>query len=275
MLKEKQKLKKPLVDFLRGEGVDIRTNTKARGHLGTFREGRIDINKKADEEEFVEIALHEYAHFIHKKLEPDMQKTGGTLETLFCTNDVEKIKEELEEVTKIVDEHSMFERIETKKAEIKRKIRKLETDLKLIVPEFQRSKPNKKFERFIKKSEAKYLLKYDRVKIVTPFLRREKIISVKTLRQDFLEMPEEFAIYIEIRSLMRRSKNLQARKNRLKKYYSKPSELFARLIQGMYQYREEIQITAPRAWERFNFLLEEGHFGNLKELIGFLGEKDI
>ena len=106
MLKEKQDLKKFLVNFLREEGVDIRTNTKARGHLGIFREGRIDINKKVDEEEFAEIALHEYAHFIHKKIEPEMHKTGGCLQKLFCLENTAEIQVELGEVTKIIDDVS-------------------------------------------------------------------------------------------------------------------------------------------------------------------------
>ena len=42
----------------------------------------------------------------------------------------------------------------------------------------------KEFDKYIKKSKAKYLLKYDRVKFISPFLRREEVFSIDSLEKD-------------------------------------------------------------------------------------------
>ena len=58
------------------------------------------------------------------------------------------------------------------------KIKEIDYQIKQTYPEFRRSYPFEKFERLLKKSDAKYLLKYDKVKVRTPFLRRIKVYSI-------------------------------------------------------------------------------------------------
>lgn len=271
-------LKQKLVQYMRREGVDLRTDTKARGNLGLFSENRIDIHRKLSDEKFIEVLLHEYAHLVHKRLEPDMPRTGGSLNVIFNEDNpeiLEKLKQELIKVTCVVDENALFKRLDAQKYVYKIKIKAYENLIKKDYPAFLKSKPFKEFERYIKKSDARFLLKYDRVRIVTPFLRREKFYSIDTLEKDFPSMPAAFKLYIKICSLSRKSRNIQKRKNKLKKYYEKPSELFARFTQGLFMHEQEIKSNASYTYNCFSKLLNAGHFGGLDKVIAILNEHSL
>ena len=75
--------KKTLVKYLKSLGIEVHTTTKARGHQGFFCNNRIDISKNTPEHRVIPTLLHEFAHFVHSKIEPDMMKTGGTFQKLF------------------------------------------------------------------------------------------------------------------------------------------------------------------------------------------------
>ena len=72
-----------LIDYFKSLGIDIHTSTKARGHQGFFLDGRIDISKNLPKEKVIPTLLHEFAHYIHSKLEKNTSKTGGSLKVLF------------------------------------------------------------------------------------------------------------------------------------------------------------------------------------------------
>ena len=67
-----------------------------------FRLNRIDISKFTPEERIIPTLLHEFAHYVHYKIDPDVLKNGGTLSVLFDSED-ETILEELFKVTNFVD----------------------------------------------------------------------------------------------------------------------------------------------------------------------------
>lgn len=265
-----KQLKQKLINYIKREGIDLRTDTKARGNLGLFSENRIDIHKKLPDDKFIEVLLHEYAHVIHKQLEPDMAKTGGNLEVVFDTNDVETIKKELIDVTHFVDENSLLLKYNAKKYAYKIKIKAYENLIKKEYPDFLKSKPFIPFEKYIKKSDARFLLRYDNIRIITPFLRREKCYSIATIEKDFPHMPNSFVLYIKICSLSRKSRNIQKRKNKLKKYYERPSELFARFIQCLYKDERTLKELAPKSYKRFVELLDKNYYADLSNIIAIL-----
>ena len=80
-------------------------------------------------------------------------------------------------------------------------------------------------------------------------------------------MPPEFAAYIRLKSCQKRQARVSARINRLRKYYSKPTELFARLVEGLYLAPEEVKNTAPYTYNRFIFLLNSGYYPELKAVM--------
>ena len=60
-------------------------------------------------------------------------------------------------------------------------------------------------------------------------------------------------------------KRISSRINRLNKYYKRPSELFARFVEGLYIDKNFTEALAPTASNRFFELLDEGHYFELKE----------
>ena len=74
--------KKELIQYYKSLGLTVHMTTKARGHQGFFLKNRIDISKNTPENRIIPTLLHEFAHYIHSKIEPDMNKTGGTLSML-------------------------------------------------------------------------------------------------------------------------------------------------------------------------------------------------
>ena len=98
-----------------------------------------DISKNIPENSVVPTLLHEFAHYIHSKIEPDMAKTGGTLKVLFQT-DEKMLLDELIRVTNFVDENSLCVRLYEHKSRVKDKIKEYDKFIKLYYPKFQRSK---------------------------------------------------------------------------------------------------------------------------------------
>ena len=150
-------------------------------------------------------------------------------------------------------------------------IKELDAKIKSKYPDFKRSAPYKKLDSPLKRTDARYLLKYDRVKVKTPFSGRIKTYCAKDFLADFPQFDEYFAAYINLKSHQRMMKRISARINRLNKYYSRPSELFARFAEGLYVDKETVKKLAPQAFERFFELLNSGHYGKLAELFDLCG----
>lgn len=263
-------MKKKLIKYFKSLGIEVYTNTKARGHQGFFLKNRIDISKNTKEDRIIPTLLHEFSHYIHNKLESDTAKTGGTFERLFnlksTSLSLSTVEQELLAVTNLVDENSLYPKLILHKQQIKKKIKSLETRIREDYPNFMRSKKFREFDRYIKKSKAKYLLRYDRVKFVSPFLRRVEIFSIDSLEKDFPEMSRAFCAYIRLKSTQKKQARVSAKINKLNKYYSKPTELFARLVEGLYMDEAQTQALAPHVTQLFFELLESGYYFELKDV---------
>lgn len=272
-----------LIEYFESLGVEVNTNTKARGHLGFFSENRIDISKKVKQERLIPTLLHEFSHFIHAKIEPDLVKTNGSLEALFdlplSSQDSPFTKnmllQELLLVTNQVDETSLCHSLKNQKEEVKAKIKKLEKIIKQDYPDFLRSKKFKEFDKYIRHSKAKYLLKYDWVTVTTPFLRKKEVFKIENLEVDFPDMQRAFCAYIRLKAAQRKQLRISARINKLCKYYTKPTELFARFVEGIYTHGDKIQAIAPHTYARFFELLEQGHFLELKNVFDLLQRQTL
>mgnify|MGYP000021222769 FL=1 len=258
---------KDLIRYFEGLGIEVHTTTKARGHQGFFLKNRIDISKNLPEFRIIPTLLHEFAHYIHYNIEPEMPKTGGSFEKIFKENHT-YFEQELIKVTNFVDENSLCVKLYEHKDRVKEQIKKQESVIKKFYPEFQRSKKFKEFEKYIKKSKARYLLKYDRVKLIGGLFRKSvEVFSITNIEHDFPEMPPAFSAYIRLRSLQKKQKRISARINKLKKYYTKPAELFARFVEGIYLDKEWTCALAPYTSKVFYDLLNAGHYGKLKAVI--------
>lgn len=262
---------KELIKYFRSIGLEVHTSTKARGHQGFYMRKRIDISRDIPKDRIIPVLLHEFAHYVHSQIEPFMEKTGGTLEILFDDKDISVYEKELLDVTNFVDSHSKFEKLLSHRELIREKMNGYEDIIKDRYPQFMRSKKFKEFDKYIKKSQARYLLKYDRVKLVTGFLfRGVRVLSVDNIEKDFTDMPKEFAAYIRLKSCQKRQARVSAKINRLKKYYAKPTELFARFIEGLYIDKERVKLLAPCTYNRFTNLLSNGYYPFLPEVFGLV-----
>ncbi len=257
--------KRILIKFLESLDINVNTNTKARGHQGFFLKNRIDVSKLLNDERSIEVMVHEFAHYIHSKIENDIHKTGGSLEKLFCYADCKIIENELKKVTQFVDKSSRMLTLMRMKDETWLEIKTHDVIIKKDYPKFQRSKKFCEFDKYIKKSDAKYLLKYDRVKILTPFLKREKIISIANLDSDY-DMPRAFSSYIKMKSYQRKQSRISRRINKLNKYYNRPSELFARFVEGYFIDRDSVVKLAPYTTLKFNELMAKGYYFELHKI---------
>lgn len=262
---------KILIEYFKSLGLEVNTSTKARGHQGFYLKNRIDISKNIPKDRVVPTLLHEFAHYIHAQVEPSMICTGGTIEAVFDSDNVDIYKEELMLVTNFVDKHSRFEKLEAHKKIVKQKILEYQDIIKNKYPKFMRSKKFKEFDKYIKGSKAKYLLKYDRVKLVSGVLfKKVEMLSIDNLERDFIDISPEFAAYIRLKSCQKRQSRISGKINDLKKYYEKPTELFARLVEGLYIDPETVQKIAPHTCYRFFELLNRGYYKNLSEVLDFV-----
>ncbi len=260
--------KNELIEYFKSLGLEVHTGTKARGHQGFFIKNRIDISKNTPENRLVPTLLHEFAHYIHSKIEPEMNKSGGTFKKLFLSENP-IYKDELIKVTNFVDENSLCVKLYEHKDRIKSKIKEQEKIIKSDYPNFQRSKKFKEFDKFIRKSSAKYLLKYDRVKVIEGgfFSKKTQIYTIDSIETDFPDMPDAFRAYIRLKSLQRKQARISSKINRYRKYYERPTELFARFVEGIYLDREWVEALAPNISKQFFDLLKDGYYMELGNVI--------
>ena len=258
--------KKDFLQYLKSLGLTVNTRTMARGNKGFFCKNRIDISKNIEDERFLDTLAHEFAHYIHAKIEPKTFNKGGSLQKLFSTFNIDDIEKELQAVTNFIDPNSKLEKLLEIKEQYKKRIKNKEAQIKIFCPDFQKSKPYKPFDKVIRKSKAKYLLKHDRVKLITPFLKRVEQYSIATAHLDFPELKSEFIDILKLKSLQKKQANNSRRINKYRKYYSSPMELFARFVQSLVYDAETTKNLAPKTYKRFNELLEQGYYCELDYL---------
>ena len=259
--------KRNVIDFMRALNIEVKTNTKARGNNGLYQKNRIDVARGLTEEQAIDVLVHEFAHHIHYKIDKDFLKNGGSLENIFNTSNIVEIKEELINVTNLIDKNSRLNIFLKAKEEASNQIKGMQSAIRRDYPNFLRSKKFPEFEKYIKGSEAKYLVKYDAIRIMQGFFfKKERILTVKNIETDFPDMPKAFQLYIRLCSMQRKQSKITRRIGKLNKYYEKPTELFARYVQGYFSTPETISTIAPNTTKRFNELLSAGYYKELKDL---------
>jgi hypothetical protein len=254
------------IEFLKNLGIDVHFNTKAKGNSGFCTNSRIDISKELPEHKINDVLLHEFAHFVHFQLEPNISKDYGSLKILFnITEDseIEKIKEELYQITLIVFDGSSTRRIEAIKESLNKKIKEERNNIKKVYPNFVSTERFEEFNKYVRFSNAKYLLKYDKVILKGGWFSMDTTISVKNIEKDFPKMPQAFISYIKLKSYERHRNRINSRENRIKRYLRQPTELFARFFQFYCTDIEATQQLAPISFRKFSKLLDEKYYPHL------------
>ena len=73
--------------------------------------------------------------------------------------------------------------------------------------------------------------------------------------------------------MQRKQSRITRRINKLNKYYTKPTELFARFVQGYFSNPETVSTVAPKTTKRFLALLESGYYKELKDFFEIFFKK--
>lgn len=206
-----------LVDYIESLGVIVNIGkTKARGNKGIFctKNGcyRIDIAKTVKEENILSTLLHEFAHYIHYKYD----STLTSLDFLFGElSDVEK--EELIGITVKKVPKDFAVSLYKAKEELEVQNKQYIKILKATYPEFKASERFRKLER--------------------GFFR--------------FNLTELQLSYIQLKSNQKYIAKINAKINKMNKYYNQPSELWARFFELYYTDRNSTQQIAPNVAEKF------------------------
>ena len=227
-----------LKDYLESEGVEVKlSKTSARGNKGIFlrKNGnlRIDISKKINDESTLSTLIHEFSHFLHFKYDSALKSLNFIFDDF---ND--DLKEELINVSADAIPKEFAQSLLSQKYEISKNIKNYSNVLKQKYTDFKLSKPYRKIESQIKRPLS-YLLKYDNVKLGSI------VYSIENINKHFPYISEEVLLYIKIKSNQRLLRKINSRINKLNRYYSEPSELFARFLECYFLNKKKAYNLAP------------------------------
>lgn len=281
-----EELKQKLIKYYKSLGVEVCTHTNAHGYQGYFSDNKIEISKAIRKERIIPTLLHEFSHFIHQKLDPDMVMTGGSIETLFDLTKTRQaeflqsenlnlstyqlidlsteknfslphlltsspIKEELLQVTNFVDKSSECNILECHKKGLDDEIKALGYQIKRDYPHFKKSKKFNEFENFVNEAKSNNILSEEDI-------------------EEGSNMPEPFSAYVKLKAAIRERARIHWHINKYKKYYATPTELFARFVEGLYIDSKKICKIANKAYNRFFELLENNYYFELKNVFQLL-----
>ena len=254
-----------VINYLEELGIDVNIGKNtARGNKGFFKSNglryRIDISKNLDCTETLSVLVHEFAHFVHYKFD----KTLKSLDFIL-TCDYSDIEEEFLKLTVAKVPKDTAKTLFEQKYEVEKEIKLISNDIKKVYPDFLLSKPYKKVENIIKKTNLKYLLKHDRVLVKELFTK--KIYTIENIEKDFFEIDSVILDYVKLKSKQRYKKRISARITKLNSYYNTKTELFARAFESFVLNPEQMELTTPMIYKEFVKFYDEDKFKFVKDFI--------
>ena len=230
-------------NYLNSFGIEVNiAKNKARGNKGFFKvrgdNFRIDIAKNQPEENILTTLAHEFAHYVHYSFDKSLKK----LDFIFDAEN-KLILPELLNITVASIPKETAEPLFRLKHEIKQEILDLNKKLK----DFGFSENSISYldlERKINRTKLRYLLKYDKVKVLEGF--SSKIYSVNELDEE-----TDINLYIKLKSKQRALKRINSKISRLNKYYNSPTELFARSFELYATDKIKLAKIAPNVYNSF------------------------
>ena len=255
-----------LVKYFETLGIEINLcKNRARGNKGFFKAKgecfRIDIAKSLSEDEVLRVLIHEFAHYIHYSYD----KKLSSLNFILGNELDENLLEELIRLTVDCILQNEISPLFEKKNQLKSDIKNLSMLIKASIPDFKLSIRCRELESKINKTCYKYLLKYDRVKILSGF--SAKIISIADLKND---LDENAKNYLLIKSKQRAMNRINSRISKYNKYYNSNTELFARSVE-MFALKPQItKKMAPTVYQIYQKALDENTIPYFTRLINLL-----
>lgn len=243
MVSERDRILKK-VEFLQACGVTVNIGkNKAKGNKGFFsaqgQNFRIDISKDLSETQILKTLAHEFAHFVHYQYDKSLKSLDFVFDKYEDILEEELISLTVEQIPKS-SVRPLFEQIDSTEKNIARLLQ--------IYPQFNDKNFIKTMEEDISKTRYKFLLKYDRIKCIENF--KMKIYSVDMLNEKNLE--EGFII---LNSQKRKLRRLKSKAQRLNRYYSSPTELFARAFELYVADADLMKTKSNYLYEKLNSVI--------------------
>ena len=234
-----------LENYLKSCGIEVNVGkNKARGNKGYFKvkgaDFRIDIAKGQSEDVILKTLAHEFAHFVHYYFDKSLKN----LDFIFDKNN-EEILPELLNITVDSIPKDSIEPLFNLKNNVKQEILSLTKQLKESHKFIEDVKSCLKIEQKINKTNLKYLLKYDKVKVV-------ELFTTKIYTIEELDKTTDVGLYLTLKSKQRALKRINSKISRLNKYYNSPTELFARSFELYATDNDKLLKIAPNVHKEFN-----------------------
>lgn len=251
-------------NYLKDLGIQVNIGkNEALGNKGLFKceknkSYRIDISKHLPNDEIIPVLVHEFAHYLHYKHDNKLK----SLEFIFGELS-DEMQNELTEITVQEIPKSAATSLINIKEQLKEEIQEIASSIKSYKDNFKISKPDKTIERTIK-FPASYLLKHDRIKVYN------KIYSIENIRKDFNFLTQPQVQYINLKSKQRALKRINSKITKLNKYYSEPSELFARFLTQYFLSYNKAKKFAPTITKKMDIAIKENKLPILTDFWSFI-----
>jgi len=252
-----------LIEYAKSLGITINIGkNNAQGNRGFFKAKdsayRIDISKSVSEKDIDRVLLHELIHYMHFTYDKTLKTPYFIFNNNYQDYESDLLKLTVDDIPK-----DFAKSIYENKNKIKNEIENLSKKVKAFFPDIKLSDKNNKIEKVISKSEFKYLLKHDNVKLISGF--STKIYSIDNLTENDISI--EHLEYLRLSSLKRRLNSINNKISRLNKYYNAPSELLARSFEYYVFEPNTMKQKTPNLYLYYNHLLEHKNIKILNEII--------
>ena len=253
-----------LIDYIKSYGISVNIGkNKARGNKGFFKTDgnryKIDIRKNLSEEEILRILMHEFVHYVHYTYD----KTLKSLDFIF-PNCFDDYYEDLIKLTVDAVPKNFAEELFRKKSSLKTQIDVLSKKIKTAYPDIKLSDKNNQLNKEISRLSFKYLLKYDRVKILSGF--STKLLSIENFQNDFPQINPIYYDYIYFCSLKRQINRVNSKISRLNTYYNSLSELLARSFEYFFVQPETMEKITPNLYQYYKKIVENKQITMLSDI---------
>ncbi len=238
-----------LSDYAKSLGIAVNIGkNKARGNKGFFKTNdrfyRIDIAENLPEDEVLRVLVHELVHYAHYNHDKSLKSLDFVFNDRFSDFEDDLLTLTVDAVPKY-----MADKLFSERNSLKNSINEYSKLIKSIYPDIKLSDKNNKIEKQIKKSPYKYLLKYDKVKVLSGF--SFKIFSIDSIKKDFSDISQEHINYLKLNSLKRCLNRVNAKISKLNRYYNSPSELLARSFEYFIFKPEYMKQKTPKLFEYY------------------------
>lgn len=251
-----------LEKYIKSLGITVNLGkNRAQGNKGFFKTNalsyRIDISKNLSEDDKLRVLVHEIIHYFHYINDKSLK----SLDFIFSSH-TNEFEEDLLKLTVDSVPKNFAEKLFKQKEIIISDIKDITEQIRSEVPNIKLSDKNNKIKKDIQKFPYKYLLKFDRVRVLSGF--NYKIYTLENLKNDFQDISPLHENYLKLCSLKRNLNRINNKISRINRYYNSPTELLARSFEYYWFNPEYTKKNTPNLYNYYTNIIKENKFEILK-----------